>query len=59
MGLGIKEKGRSMRFLLSAACVIAIITALMLAESFLIPVVVAFFLCQLSLLRQGSSLSEV
>ncbi|MDG2123254.1 MAG: AI-2E family transporter [Verrucomicrobiales bacterium] len=38
-----------MRFLLSAACVIAIITALMLAESFLIPVVVAFFLCQLSL----------
>lgn len=43
------KRTRSLGFLVSVACIILIIGALRLAESFLIPVMMAFFLAQLSL----------
>lgn len=49
MALGTSEQNRSLRFLLSIACAIVIIGALKIASSLLIPVLVAFFLAQLSI----------
>jgi len=45
----LKEPNRNLRFLISIACVLAVIWTLRTADDFLIPVVVAFFLTQLSL----------
>ena len=45
---GIVENSKSLRILLTAACVVLLLWALKVAQPFLVPVVVAFFLAQLA-----------
>ena len=45
---GIAENSKSLRILLTAACVVLLLWALKVAQPFLVPVVVAFFLSQLA-----------